>query len=47
MEKVSEEQQNKYLEMYAILPSELSLLLAEVALALANVNEEVLHMLCF
>ncbi|PIO02913.1 hypothetical protein AB205_0113040, partial [Aquarana catesbeiana] len=41
VEKLSEEQQNKYLEMYAILPSELSLLLAEVALALANVNEEI------
>ncbi|XP_063773938.1 nesprin-1 isoform X14 [Pseudophryne corroboree] len=41
VEKLSEEQQNKYLEMYTILPSELSLLLAEVALALANVNDEI------
>ncbi|XP_075718991.1 nesprin-1 isoform X3 [Rhinoderma darwinii] len=41
VEKLSEEQQNKYLEMYTILPSELSLLLAEVALALANINGEI------
>ncbi|KAM9316746.1 nesprin-1-like [Gastrophryne carolinensis] len=41
VEKMSAVQQHKYLEMYAILPSELSLLFAEVSLSLANVNEQI------
>lgn len=38
---MAEEQQNKYLGLYTILPSELSLQLAEVGLALVNINEQV------
>uniref|UniRef100_A0A8C3KUP0 Nesprin-1 n=1 Tax=Calidris pygmaea TaxID=425635 RepID=A0A8C3KUP0_9CHAR len=41
VEKMAEQQQNKYLGLYTILPSELSLHLAEVGLALVNVQDQV------
>lgn len=41
VEKMAEQQQNKYLGLYTILPSELSLQLAEVGLALVNIHEQV------
>ncbi|NXF38127.1 SYNE1 protein, partial [Nyctibius bracteatus] len=41
VEKMTEQQQNKYLGLYAILPSELSLHLAEVGLALVTVQDQI------
>ncbi|KAM4679141.1 nesprin-1 isoform 4-T5 [Amazona ochrocephala] len=41
VEKMAEQQQNKYLGLYAILPSELSLHLSEVGLALVNVQDQI------
>ncbi|XP_038626046.1 nesprin-1 isoform X2 [Tachyglossus aculeatus] len=41
IEKIAEEQQNKYLGLFAILPSELSLQLAEVALDLGATNDQI------
>ncbi|XP_060128741.1 nesprin-1 isoform X4 [Zootoca vivipara] len=41
VEKMAEQQQNKYLGLYTILPSELSLHLAEVGLALVNIHEQI------
>ncbi|XP_039707258.1 nesprin-1 isoform X7 [Pteropus medius] len=41
IEKVAEEQKNKYLGRYAILPSELSLQLAEVALNLGTIHDQI------
>lgn len=41
VEKMAEQQQNKYLGLYTILPSELSLQLAEAGLALVNIHEQV------
>uniref|UniRef100_A0A670IVM9 Spectrin repeat containing nuclear envelope protein 1 n=1 Tax=Podarcis muralis TaxID=64176 RepID=A0A670IVM9_PODMU len=41
VEKMAEQQQNKYLGLYTILPSELSLQLAEVGLALVNIHEQI------
>ncbi|XP_062833321.1 nesprin-1 isoform X16 [Anolis carolinensis] len=41
VEKMAEQQQNKYLGLYTILPSELSLQLAEVGLALLNIHEQI------
>ncbi|XP_033368639.1 nesprin-1 isoform X3 [Parus major] len=41
VEKLAEQQQNKYLGLYTILPSELSLHLAEVGLALVTVQDQI------
>ncbi|KAM6459267.1 nesprin-1-like [Liasis olivaceus] len=41
VEKMAEQQQNKYLGLYTILPSELSLQLAETGLALVNIHEQI------
>ncbi|XP_078239370.1 nesprin-1 isoform X9 [Pogona vitticeps] len=41
IEKMAEQQQNKYLGLYTILPSEISLQLAEVGLALVNIHEQI------
>ncbi|XP_061480140.1 nesprin-1 isoform X3 [Rhineura floridana] len=41
VEKMAEQLQNKYLGLYTILPSELSLQLAEVGLALVNIHEQI------
>ncbi|KFQ93584.1 Nesprin-1, partial [Nipponia nippon] len=41
VEKMTEQQQNKYLGLYTILPSELSLHLAEVGLALVTVQDQI------
>ena len=41
VEKMAEEQKNKYLGLYTILPSELSLQLAEVALDLGTIHDQV------
>lgn len=38
---MTEEQKNKYLGLYSILPSELSLQLAEVALELGTIHDQV------
>lgn len=38
---MAEEQKNKYLGLYTILPSELSLQLAEVALELGTIHDQV------
>jgi len=40
---MAEQQQNKYLGLYTVLPSELSLNLAEVGLALVTVQDQVKH----
>ncbi|KAM6126873.1 nesprin-1-like [Pterocles gutturalis] len=41
VEKMAEQQQNKYLALYTILPSELSLHLAEIGLALVTVQDQI------
>uniref|UniRef100_A0A8D0G059 Uncharacterized protein n=1 Tax=Sphenodon punctatus TaxID=8508 RepID=A0A8D0G059_SPHPU len=41
VEKIAEQQQNKYLGLYTILPSELSLQLAEVGLALVTIHDQI------
>ncbi|XP_062428373.1 nesprin-1 isoform X2 [Rhea pennata] len=41
VEKMAEQQQNKYLGLYTILPSELSLQLAEVGLALVTIQDQI------
>jgi len=41
IEKMTEEQKNKYLGLYSILPSELSLQLAEVALDLGTIHDQI------
>uniref|UniRef100_A0A480VEC9 Nesprin-1 isoform X8 n=1 Tax=Sus scrofa TaxID=9823 RepID=A0A480VEC9_PIG len=41
MEKMAEEQKNKYLGLYTILPSEVSLQLAEVALDLGTIHDQI------
>uniref|UniRef100_A0A667FUY6 Spectrin repeat containing nuclear envelope protein 1 n=1 Tax=Lynx canadensis TaxID=61383 RepID=A0A667FUY6_LYNCA len=41
IEKMAEEQKNKYLGLYSILPSELSLQLAEVALDLGTIHDQI------
>ncbi|KAB0392836.1 hypothetical protein E2I00_007090, partial [Balaenoptera physalus] len=41
VEKMAEEQKNKYLGLYTILPSELSLQLAEVALDLGTIHDQI------
>ena len=41
VEKVAEQQQTKYLDLYTILPSEISMQLAEVSLALGAIEDQV------
>uniref|UniRef100_A0A1A8H4I9 Spectrin repeat containing, nuclear envelope 1b n=1 Tax=Nothobranchius korthausae TaxID=1143690 RepID=A0A1A8H4I9_9TELE len=42
VEKLAEQQQSKYLDLYTILPSEISMQLAEVSLALGAIEDQVL-----
>lgn len=41
-DKLAELQQSKYLDLYTILPSEISMQLAEVSLALGAIEDQVL-----
>ncbi|KAJ8270593.1 hypothetical protein GJAV_G00116870 [Gymnothorax javanicus] len=41
VEKIAEQQQSKYLDLYTILPSEISMQLAEVTLALGSTEDQV------
>ncbi|XP_029114386.1 nesprin-1 isoform X5 [Scleropages formosus] len=41
VEKITEQQQSKYLDLYTILPSEISIQLAEVSLALGSIEDQV------
>lgn len=41
MDKLAEQQQSKYLDLYTILPSEISMQLAEVSLALGAIEDQV------
>lgn len=41
VEKLAEQQQSKYLDLYTILPSEISMQLAEVSLALGAIEDQV------
>lgn len=41
VDKIAEQQQSKYLDLYTILPSEISMQLAEVALALGSIEDQV------
>ena len=41
VDKVAEQQQTKYLDLYTILPSEISMQLAEVSLALGAIEDQV------
>ncbi|TSO25166.1 Nesprin-1 [Bagarius yarrelli] len=41
VDKIAEQQQTKYLDLYTILPSEISMQLAEVALALGSIEDQV------
>lgn len=43
VDKLAEQQQSKYLDLYTILPSEISMQLAEVSLALGAIEDQVLH----
>lgn len=43
VDKLAEQQQSKYLDLYTILPSEISMQLAEVSLALGASEDQVLH----
>ena len=43
VDKVAEQQQTKYLDLYTILPSEISMQLAEVSLALGAIEDQVPH----
>uniref|UniRef100_A0A3P8TCI8 Spectrin repeat containing, nuclear envelope 1b n=1 Tax=Amphiprion percula TaxID=161767 RepID=A0A3P8TCI8_AMPPE len=43
VEKLAEQQQSKYLDLYTILPSEISMQLAEVSLALGAIEDQVLE----
>ncbi|KAK6304736.1 hypothetical protein J4Q44_G00253220 [Coregonus suidteri] len=42
VDKIAEQQQSKYLDLYTILPSEISMQLAEVSLALGAIEDQVL-----
>lgn len=42
VDKLAELQQSKYLDLYTILPSEISMQLAEVSLALGAIEDQVL-----
>lgn len=42
VDKLAEQQQSKYLDLYTILPSEISMQLAEVSLALGAIEDQVL-----
>lgn len=41
VDKLAEQQQSKYLDLYTILPSEISMQLAEVSLALGSIEDQV------
>lgn len=41
VDKIAEQQQSKYLDLYTILPSEISMQLAEVSLALGAIEDQV------
>lgn len=41
VDKLTEQQQSKYLDLYTILPSEISMQLAEVSLALGSIEDQV------
>lgn len=41
MDRIAEQQQSKYLDLYTILPSEISMQLAEVTLTLGSLEEQV------
>lgn len=41
VDKLAEQQQSKYLDLYTILPSEISMQLAEVSLALGAIEDQV------
>lgn len=41
VEKIAEQQQSKYLDLYTILPSEISMQLAEVSLAMGAIEDQV------
>lgn len=43
VDKLAEQQQTKYLDLYTILPSEISMQLAEVSLALGAIEDQVLR----
>lgn len=43
VDKLAEQQQSKYLDLYTILPSEISMQLAEVSLALGAIEDQVLY----
>lgn len=45
VDKLAEQQQSKYLDLYTILPSEISMQLAEVSLALGAIEDQVLYQL--
>lgn len=45
VDKIAEQQQSKYLDLFTILPSEISMQLAEVALALGSIEDQV-HKKC-
>lgn len=47
VDKLAEQQQSKYLDLYTILPSEISMQLAEVSLALGAIEDQVLYHLNF
>ena len=41
VDKIAEQQQSKYLDLFTILPSEISMQLAEVSLALGAIEDQV------
>lgn len=47
VDKLAEQQQSKYLDLYTILPSEISMQLAEVSLALGAIEDQVLFYFLF
>lgn len=47
VDKLAEQQQSKYLDLYTILPSEISMQLAEVSLALGAIEDQVLLFFLF
>lgn len=47
VDKLAEQQQSKYLDLYTILPSEISMQLAEVSLALGAIEDQVLFEFSF
>lgn len=47
VEKIAEQQQSKYLDLYTILPSEISMQLAESSLALGAIEDQVRYLWYF